>query len=168
MRLRPLEIRFLSWNDRWENKHYVKNSNLIGKTRYLFCFSFVHQGTFLQSRWCSPAGELARAWQIFKENGGRSTMRWNTFTDVAFMETYKQAVTHMFWRKYRQSLWRLVEFREDIACFQNIQALVFRNFVSTLYQEHPTLLCSFIWILLMQISYSKLQILKWNHRAPKS
>ena len=60
-----------------------------------------------------------------------------------------------------------VEFREDIACFQNIQALVFRNFVSTLYQEHPTLLCSFIWILLMQISYSKLQILKVKSQSAK-
>ena len=29
---------------------------------------------------------ISRAWQIFKENGGRSTMKWNTFTDVAFME----------------------------------------------------------------------------------
>ena len=112
---------------------------------------------------------ISRAWQIFKENGGRSTMKWNTFTDVAFMENI-QASSYSYVLEEISPIFveTFVEFREDIACFQNIQALVFRNFVSTLYQEHPTLLCSFIWILLMQISYSKLQILKWNHRAPKS
>ena len=38
-------------------------------------------------------------------------------TNVAFMEKiYKQAVTHVYWRKYHQSLRRLYVYLEKIYC----------------------------------------------------
>ena len=44
-------------------------------------------------------------------------LRQNMVTNVAFMEKiYKQAVTHVYWRKYHQSLRRLYVYLEKIYC----------------------------------------------------
>ena len=54
------------------------------------------------------------------------TIRPNGITDIASMEKiYKQAITHIYRRKYHQFFNRLlVEFREDLACFKSTERLL--------------------------------------------
>ena len=48
-------------------------------------------------------------------------MRWNTFTDVAFMENIQaSSYSYVLEEMSPIVLETLVELREDIACFQNI------------------------------------------------